>query len=174
MMPRWRVPGSEAHRREMRAQRALDRYGLDQAHDASMPGAGTGCEFVPAVTTSNAFLEYRDTFTTLTTPTNSNDEATLTQHREQEHRDVGSDDRRQPDGTERNVPAVTTEWPRTDDGRLICTPDRPMPDDARREFGGSARWQHSDVEDIGECAEGCCDRMRCKSCGVRWIASYGR
>ena len=28
-MPRWRVPGSEAHRREMRAQRALDRYEYD-------------------------------------------------------------------------------------------------------------------------------------------------
>jgi hypothetical protein len=61
---------------------------------------------------------------------------------------------------ERRLPGVTTEWPRTDSGRLICTPDRPMPEDARTTFGGSALWQHSDVEDIGECSDGCCDRMR--------------
>jgi hypothetical protein len=72
------------------------------------------------------------------------------------------------------LPGVTTGWPRTADGRLICTPDRPMPVDARMTFGGSALWQHGDVEDIGECADGCCDRKRCKSCGVRWLASYGR
>jgi hypothetical protein len=72
------------------------------------------------------------------------------------------------------VPAVATNWPRTACGRLICTPERPMPQDARKAFGGSALWQHSDVEDIGECSDGCCDRKRCKSCGVRWLASYGR
>jgi hypothetical protein len=73
-----------------------------------------------------------------------------------------------------HLPGVSTEWPRTTDGRLICSPVRPMPADARVTFGGSALWQHGDVEDIGECADGCCDRKRCKSCGVRWLASYGR
>lgn len=47
-------------------------------------------------------------------------------------------------------------------GRQICYPDNPMPP------GASGRWAHTNVEDDGECSDGCCDYFRCKDCGLRW------
>ncbi len=64
-------------------------------------------------------------------------------------------------------------WPRSSDGRYICSPDRPMPTEHRATFGGSARWIHTDTKDVGECYDGCCDRIECSACGVRWRSGGG-
>ena len=47
-------------------------------------------------------------------------------------------------------------------GRLVCSPEHPMPQ------GAAGRWEHTNVEDAGECLDGCCDYYRCKDCGHTW------
>lgn len=56
------------------------------------------------------------------------------------------------------------DWPRNDDGFLICSPEKPMPKEAWQ-----MRWAHTNVEDIGECSSGCCDKKRCVDCGHSWV-----
>jgi hypothetical protein len=34
--------------------------------------------------------------------------------------------------------------------------------------GASGRWSHADVEEVGECADGCCADYRCRICGHQW------
>lgn len=46
--------------------------------------------------------------------------------------------------------------------RQRCTPMTPMP------AGAPGQWEHEVTEDAGECADGCCDYVRCKTCGTRW------
>ena len=50
----------------------------------------------------------------------------------------------------------------TTTGRQICSPEHPMPK------GDPGRWAHTNVEDAGECSDGCCDYFRCKDCGHHW------
>lgn len=54
-------------------------------------------------------------------------------------------------------------WPKQD-GRFVCTAERPMPQPSP---GGA--WLHPDAEDAGTCHMGCCDRYQCPHCGVRWL-----
>lgn len=46
--------------------------------------------------------------------------------------------------------------------RQICSPESPMPN------GAPGRWAHTNVEEIGECVDGCCADYRCKDCGHEW------
>jgi hypothetical protein len=52
-------------------------------------------------------------------------------------------------------------------GRYVCTEHHPYDRDT---FAGpeGARVIHPAAEDVGECAEGCCDRYRCPRCGTVW------
>ena len=59
--------------------------------------------------------------------------------------------------------AGAPDWPRDPkNGRLLCAPERPMP------RGAEGRWSHSDVQETGECSDGCCAYYRCVSCGASW------
>lgn len=58
-------------------------------------------------------------------------------------------------------PIDLTDWPRRD-GRLLCTPERPMPK------GADGAWLHPWATIVGDCFEGCCDDYRCFACGHEW------
>ena len=59
--------------------------------------------------------------------------------------------------------APTPDWPLDPvNGRLLCTPERPMPNNA------AGRWSHSDARVVrsGDYS----DSYRCASCGATWTA----
>lgn len=60
------------------------------------------------------------------------------------------------------------DWPRNpENGRLICTPEKPMPK-GWQVFG---RWEHTNVTEDGDgCFDGCCADYLCKDCEHRWRA----
>lgn len=60
------------------------------------------------------------------------------------------------------------DWPK-DGPRFVCSPEQPMP----AETPTGSQWAHSDIESVGEdygglSGGGDYDRMRCKSCGIKW------
>jgi len=67
-----------------------------------------------------------------------------------------------------NAPmSADSEWPRDPaNGRLLCTPQRPMPK------GAAGLWSHTSVVLDGGCDEGCCDDFKCTDCGARWRVEY--
>lgn len=67
---------------------------------------------------------------------------------------------------------MSDDWPRNNEGRYLCTAERPMPPDHRERFGTSARWQHDKAECIGDTSCGAGDRFVCQSCGVAWTCWY--
>jgi hypothetical protein len=57
--------------------------------------------------------------------------------------------------------APSPDWPMdVSNGRLLCTPERPRPADAK------GRWAHRDIENTH--AGDYTDDWRCKACGVEW------
>lgn len=73
------------------------------------------------------------------------------------------------------IPAVASkdgfdDWPRTPDGRLLCSPEHPFP------MGNGAaymkRWAHTGAQEVGPQRDGwpCGDTvtMACKDCGLHW------
>jgi hypothetical protein len=56
-------------------------------------------------------------------------------------------------------------WPKQD-GRFLCSPERPMPKYA------DGLWLHPNAVVTGDCAEGCCDYLKCPDCGVTWRKEY--
>jgi hypothetical protein len=67
---------------------------------------------------------------------------------------------------------LLADWPKTPDGRLLCSPEHPMP------IGNGAahekRWAHTNCHEVGEQRDGwpCGDEvtMQCKDCGLTWTA----
>jgi hypothetical protein len=63
--------------------------------------------------------------------------------------------------------APAPDWPVDPaDGRLICTPERPMPKNAK------GQWSHPAAELVGDCGDGCCDDFRCPACGAEWRCEW--
>lgn len=63
--------------------------------------------------------------------------------------------------------SIPVDWPRDPaNGRLLCSPERPMPKGAR---GG---WAHTNVETISSDADFSLgieyDKKRCRNCGIEW------
>lgn len=68
--------------------------------------------------------------------------------------------------TKHEVMTMDADWPKKD-GRFLCTAERPRPQNA------DGRWAHTNVRDVGQCYQGCCDFKQCDDCGVRWRVEYG-
>ena len=64
------------------------------------------------------------------------------------------------------------DWPRTDDGRLICSPKHPLPVGNGNAYG--RRWAHTNCGEVGPQKGGypCGDyvTMACNDCGLHWEA----
>ena len=58
----------------------------------------------------------------------------------------------------------STTWPKDPaNGRLLCSPEHPMPK------GAEGRWSHTNVHEEGDgCFDGCCADYRCRDCGHTW------
>lgn len=58
------------------------------------------------------------------------------------------------------------DWPKTERGNFLCTPDRPMP------LNAPGRWEHTRAGEVGEQEDGYPGgdivTMRCKDCGATW------
>ena len=54
-----------------------------------------------------------------------------------------------------------TDWPRDPtNGRLMCTPAKPMPE------GAPGQWAHTNISCVLD--EGDYEKRRCDDCGVSW------
>lgn len=58
------------------------------------------------------------------------------------------------------------EWRNPNNGRLVCSPEHPMPK------GATGRWEHTNVIEIGEqepgSPSGDIQKYRCTDCGHEW------
>lgn len=65
-----------------------------------------------------------------------------------------------------------TNWPRTKDGRLICSPEHPFP--IGNGTADNFRWAHTNCEEVGTQKDGWpfgdTVTMQCKDCGLHWTA----
>jgi hypothetical protein len=63
-------------------------------------------------------------------------------------------------------------WPRTPDGRLICSPEHPFPIGCGEAYG--PRWAHTNCGEVGEQEDGYPSgdtvTMKCADCGYHWTA----
>jgi hypothetical protein len=69
--------------------------------------------------------------------------------------------------TSETVTFDPTTWPRDPaNGRLLCSPDKPMP------RGAPGRWAHTNIESMGDHGDFSLgteyDDYRCKDCGTSW------
>lgn len=61
---------------------------------------------------------------------------------------------------------IYENWPKSQSGRLLCSPDHPMPKDA------SGRWEHTNSGEVGEQESGWPSgdviTIQCADCGAKW------
>jgi len=69
-------------------------------------------------------------------------------------------------------PAQFEDWPRTPNGRLVCSPEHPMP--IGNGNAHALRWVHTNCGEVGEQVNGWPSgdvvTMACKDCGLHWTA----
>ncbi len=58
------------------------------------------------------------------------------------------------------------EWPKTKNGRFLCSPEHPMPKDA------TGHWEHTNTVEVGEQTSGFPGgdivTILCTDCGKKW------
>lgn len=61
---------------------------------------------------------------------------------------------------------LLADWPKTERGNFLCSPEHPMPKDAL------GRWEHTNAGEVGEQENGWPGgdiiTVRCKDCGKQW------
>lgn len=64
--------------------------------------------------------------------------------------------------------ALFADWPTTPDGRLLCTPERPMPIGCGAAY--DLRWAHTNIHEVGQQRDGWPGgdmvTMKCDDCGI--------
>lgn len=64
------------------------------------------------------------------------------------------------------------QWPRTPDGRLICSPEHPFPIGCGPAY--NLRWAHTNCGEVGKLEDGWPSgdtvTMKCRDCGFHWTA----